>query len=609
MLVFEQVPTVERRQCKRAMFRDSQQRYRARRAYRSLFGNRKPPPLIPSLVVAAVFLLALLFLTVPNWGEFSRSVFQFPALWQIDSNRRAIVFLVIRVASPLLLAAIAAACCWLWYTIMAYFRTGTLTEPVQSPGLTQPQASPSLAVGQQNTAISSRQELRQREVPPLPSTPLPPALSQPSTEQESSQPPPRQEDEDEEAQPDLAEGTQGKSLDGTDADQELAPTSGSEDLELLVEEPGVDADETQPPFAVTITVLKELSLTLHAPGGKRLRVPLHLNAKETQLVAYLAWLHAQSPGQTISLDKLREHIFGYGKADEDATPKKLQDALDSAKKEIRRQLRQAAQQLNQEAGDEVLPANLDIFAIRNKRYGLSEVCQVADLAVIEAQHQLIQQAFDEGLLVDSVPEAIKQACDRLRKVYAGDFLADLLHESPEEVGTWARKPFTLYRDYFLQAVLYAAESELRAGQLLADGHLSGEGEDAEERRKRQRTHYSRAAQLYRTYAMRACDSRFDLKVTFGGSGRTQGERVDMSERTLRRCITLYGMLGSTHLVNQVYSAYYRQMKTISAKAWEPSKETLQDLQAAQAQTNAYRFPAKVMQHEPPPPHLESDDRT
>jgi len=68
------------------------------------------------------------------------------------------------------------------------------------------------------------------------------------------------------------------------------------------------------------------------PGGKIYRVPLHLNAKEIQLIAYLAWLQGQSKGQTISLDKLRKHIFGYGRPDEDATPKKLQDALDSAKK-------------------------------------------------------------------------------------------------------------------------------------------------------------------------------------------------------------------------------------------------------------------------------------
>jgi hypothetical protein len=580
------------------MLRDSNQR--SRRAHNSFFANRKPPPLIPSLVVGVVFLLALLCLTVPNWGEFSRNVLQFPSLWHVSSNRREIIFLVIRVCSPLLLAAIAGACCWLWYTIMAYLRQETLPEQVQ-PRRPMPPSSP---MGQRKVSVSSMQESGQRVAPSLPVTPIPPVLSNASAGQGSLQPP-WQEEEGQEEHLDLVESAQEKSSYGKSSGHGIAPTSTPEDLELPGEETVSDADAAYPPFYVTITVLKELSLMLHAPGGKRSRVPLHLNAKETQLIAYLAWLHGQSQGQTINLDKLREHIFGYGRADEDATPKKLQDALDSAKKEIRQQLRQATQQVNQEAGDEVIPPNLDIFAIRNKRYGLSEVCRVVDLAVIEAQHQLIQQAFDEGLLVDSVPQAIKAACDRLRKAYAGDFLADLLHESPEEVGTWVRKPFTLYRDYFLQAVLYAAEYELRAGQQLADEHLDDGGEAAEERRKRQRAHYSRAAQLYRTYALRACDSRVDLKVTFGGSGRAHGERVDMSERTLRRCITLYGILGSTHMVNQVYSAYYKLMKTISAKAWEPSKETLQDLQGAQAQTNAYRFPVKVMPHEPPPPHLET----
>ena len=83
------------------MLRDSDQRSHSRPAHSSFFANRKPPLLIPSLVVGAVFLLALLFLTVPNWGEFSRNVSQFPALWQVSSNRREIIFLVIRVCSPL----------------------------------------------------------------------------------------------------------------------------------------------------------------------------------------------------------------------------------------------------------------------------------------------------------------------------------------------------------------------------------------------------------------------------------------------------------------------------------------------------------------------------
>lgn len=318
------------------------------------------------------------------------------------------------------------------------------------------------------------QEAGQRAEPSLPLTPIPLVLSDAPADQDIPEYT-RQDEEREEEYAELGRSAQERSPYGKSANYGIAPMSAAKDLEIPMEEKVPDADATYPPVYATITVLKELSLTLHVPGGKSYRVPLHLNAKEIQLIAYLAWLHGQSKGQTISLDKLREHIFGYGRPDEDATPKKLQDALDSAKKEIRRQIRLATLQVNQEAGYDAIPPNLDIFAIRNKRYGLSEVCFVSDLAVIEAQHQLIQQAFDEGLLVDSISEAIKEACDRLRKAYAGDFLADLLHESPEEVGTWARKPFTLYRDYFLQAVLYAAEYELRAGQELVDEHLSGGG--------------------------------------------------------------------------------------------------------------------------------------
>src|SRR5258708_15442640 len=522
------------------MLRDSNQRSRSRPAHSSFFANRKLPPLIPSLVVGAVFLLALLFLTVPNWGEFSRSVSQFPILWQVSSNRREIIFLVIRVCSPLLLAAIAGACCWLWYTIKAYLRQETPPEHVQPQG----PMLPSSPVGQRKASVSSIKESGKSVEPSLPSTPIPPFLSNASAGQDSLQNT-WQEAEGEEEHPDLGESAQEMPPDRSSAGHSIAPTSAPEDLELPMEEMVPGADGAHHPVYGTIAVLKDLSLTLHVPGGKSYRVPLHLNAKEIQLIAYLAWLHGQSKGQTISLDKLREHIFGYGRADEDATPKKLQDALDSAKKEIRRQIRLATLQVNKEVGYEAIPPNLDIFAIRNKRYGLLEVCFVSDLAIIEAQHQIIQQAFDDGLLVDSVPEAIKEACDRLRKAYPGDFLADLLHESPEEVSAWVRKPFTLYRDYFLQAVLYAAEYELRAGQQLADEHHSGEGEAAEEQRKRQRAHYSRAAQLYRTYAMRACDSRVDLKVTLGGSGRAHGERADMSERTLRRSITLYATRART----------------------------------------------------------------
>src|SRR2546429_3305142 len=140
------------------MPRDSNQHSHSRPAHSSFLKNRKAPPLIPTLMVGVVFLLALLLLTVPNWGEFSRNVSQFPALWEVSSNRREIIFLVIRVCSPLLLAAIAGACCWLWYTIKAYLRQETSPEHVQLP---RPML-PSSPVVQRKASTSSIQESGQR---------------------------------------------------------------------------------------------------------------------------------------------------------------------------------------------------------------------------------------------------------------------------------------------------------------------------------------------------------------------------------------------------------------------------------------------------------------
>ena len=90
------------------------------------------------------------------------------------------------------------------------------------------------------------------------------------------------------------------------------------------------------------------------------------------------------------------------------------------------------------------------------------------------------------------------------------------------------------------------------------------------------------------------NSKFDAKATVSAHGEF-GERIGMSERALRRCIVLLGAIGRTDLVNQVWSAYYTQMKSMFDQRWQPSKETQADVQAAGAQTNAYRFAAQVSQ--------------
>ena len=152
--------------------------------------------------------------------------------------------------------------------------------------------------------------------------------------------------------------------------------------------------------------------------------------------------------------------------------------------------------------------------------------------------------------------------------------------------SWAREPFTLFRDYYLQAVLYSAESERKTG-------------DAEEdASKQQEEHYKEAGRLFVVGALAACDSRvfggrFDMKVSFVKTGRRAGAHVILSEQMLRRGIALYGKIGSTTLANRAYADYEQQMAVVSGRTWVVHPETVKDLEFAIAQTGAYRFPAGI----------------
>lgn len=646
------------------MSRDIENSPQTHRATGPSFPSRKIP-LVPALVVGGGTLVALFVWTLPNWEFFAQNVARFSALWQIEATRRAISILVIKVCSPVLLGSLLAACCWLWYLIKPFLQEDAPTlERTRSNQVSYrhpPQTPVTQATASQNgwspnvpstsaTATSAAQFVSQHatnERPPGPEksfpllnseTPLPSTLDQmPQVERR-----PQNNGQDlwgngascrrgevsthaavlleshHQRDHGTNEGQQAKA----EREQELHPTSfaptgqqanvGDAETEEAGEQGTPALSPTLPPqmgeqrpYRVSITLLKKVGMTLMTAQGISRDVPLSLNAKRVQLLAYLAWLR----GQPINRDRMLEQVFGHGKDDEEATREKLGEAFDSHKKLIRWDLREAINQLNAEAGGELIPPDLDIFSHKQRLYWLSEVCHVADLEEIEMQHKVIELARKDGMLVDQVPDDVKKACDQLMTAYTGDFLEELVTDYLDDfepwVSSWARKPYTLFRDYYLQALWYAAEYGLRQGQQFSDGRLDI---DSEAKRKEQRKHWGQAAQHYRTYAMGACNSRFDMKVTFGSGGREHGERVIMSERALRRSLVLYGSIGATHQVDQVYSAYYKQMRSISAKAWEPSKATLTDLRSAKEQTNAYRFPNQVTPHEPLPSmdnHLET----
>ncbi len=361
--------------------------------------------------------------------------------------------------------------------------------------------------------------------------------------------------------------------------------------ELLKDLEGVRQERIRGPLSKH-QLLKEVRMLINVPGGGQVLVPLTPNAKRVQLLASIAWRR----GELMDRDKILEHVFGWGLPDEEATEEKLSERFESHKKLLRKKIREVViEQINTPAGRQVIdPDVLDPFVNHSGFWGLSGICRVEDIEIVETNHRIITLARKDGKLVDDIPDHVMEACEQLITNYPGDFLESLITKFPGEFrswqghSSWARKPYTHYRDCYLDALWYAAEYDWRMGQRYGNGELG------EVDLRKQQEYFGRAAQRYETYATSACNSRFDYKTSFGAHGE-YGERVGMSERALRRCVVLLGAMGKTDRINQVWSQYLSKMRSASDGRWQPSRETLADMQAAQARTSAYRFAEQISQ--------------
>lgn len=550
----------------------------------------------PALVIGLVGILAFVLWTLPNWTEFWNNVSQFPALWQIPANRRTILYLTMKVASPLLIMGILGIVVWLYFLIEfpqnEDAQDVTRSEPMQQQAAASKRRDRDFPVSLPAQTLETQGAT---SFPPLPvqllskparfdpETPLPPTLSLREAV--------RGHAEESNGMNSLVRAAQSKGAVPGGSNLTLAsPVQAS-----YLSQPFLSESELRaaPEPLISIRLLKDVSMVINVPhGGGHFVVPLSLNAKRVQLLAYIAWRR----GELIDRDKILEHVFGWGLPDEDATEEKLSERFESHKKLLRKKMREVViEQINKPMGQQVIdPDALDPFVSDSGFWGLSDICRVEDIEIVETEHKVIALARKDGKLVDEIPEYVMGACERLIASYPGDFLETVIKKYPGEFrawqgkSSWVKRPYTLYRDYYLDALWYAAEYEWRMGQRYGTGSL-GEGD-----LHKQQEHYGRAAQKYQSYAMYACNSKFDAKATFGAHGE-YGERVGMSERALRRCVVLLGAIGRTDLVHQVWSAYVAQMKSAFDHRWQPSKETQADVQAAREQTNAYRFAAQVAQ--------------
>jgi len=336
---------------------------------------------------------------------------------------------------------------------------------------------------------------------------------------------------------------------------------------------------------VTISLLQRVQVRLHLPEGRSRDVPLRRGEQGIRLIllAYIAWRR----GKPVERDKILTHVFARGRR-RDMDPGQLSEAFDAAKKFLRADLKRAIHAVNTEAGRELISEQGDFFQHEPGFYRLHPSCRVDDLERIDQLSQTIRQARKEGRLDEkgdgSIPQEVVETCRQLLQAYTGNFLEELIEKFPDAFGSWVREPVTYYRDCYLEALWLLATYESALGQQCRDESLS-----SEQREEQRRHHQGKAAQLYYDYALFAVSSRVDSKLKFAYRAGRDGERVVMSQRAIRRCVALLGMMGETDRIDQVYLMYKDKMSMLSEGQWKPEKETESDVMNAKRRMHVVRF--------------------
>ena len=248
-----------------------------------------------------------------------------------------------------------------------------------------------------------------------------------------------------------------KMEDSSPEPQEQEPTP---EEKLSLPKPGEPAETIRP---VTLTLLKQVRVRVQADDGTTMDVKLRggENAVRLLILAHIAW----RKGEPVDRDKMLTYVLARGKR-RDMTTEQLGETFDSAKRYLRQDLDRVVDALAKQGHP--LSQEIDFFENEPGFYRLHACCRVVDLEMIEEQYHIIQIARKEGLLDEkldgTIPEWVVEACQKLIDAYPGDFLQSLIEKFPDECGAWVREPFTIYRDFYLDALLILANYESALGK-------------------------------------------------------------------------------------------------------------------------------------------------
>jgi hypothetical protein len=546
--------------------------------------------LVAGCVGLLMALLATTRIMIPLLGEVAQ--------FSLFSPFMRAVFLI-KILSPLLSFFLASG--WAWVFLVGGERMiswgGNIISSYQQNPMAQtqqvPQPDQRVALVQNVSSEETNERRRRIAAPPLfqldptspwhdaylPMTPLPAINSAWAAMMDLEDEEQREQSAEEVT---LEQEDPGEEMEGSSSEPQEQEPAAEEKLSLP--KPGEPAETIRP---VILTLLKQVRVRVQADDGTIMDVKLRRgeNAIRLLLLAHIAW----RKGDPVDRDKMLTYVLARGKR-RDMTTEQLGETFDSAKRYLRQDLDRAVDALAKQG--HLIGQEIDLFENEPGFYRLHACCRVADLEMIEEQHHTIQIARKEGLLDEkldgTIPEWVAEACQKLIDAYPGDFLQSLIEKFPDECGAWVREPFTIYRDFYLDALLILANYESALGKNAFDESLSPE-QNAEQCRR----HSARAAQWFYDYAMYAMKSTWDRKLKFAYRAGKDGERVIRAARAMRRCVVELGKLGQPDMIDQVYLAFKERMTTLSDGNWKPDRDTETDVADAKKTTSAYRFSSQI----------------
>lgn len=272
--------------------------------------------------------------------------------------------------------------------------------------------------------------------------------------------------------------------------------------------------------------------------GTNEQIPLRIkSSRQLELLIYLAVKTGQ---EVIQWDDIVANVFEWrypGKNVEELHEKLHKDAA---------QLRELFEKALRKAGlpyaDPIPTEGRGLHTI----WRLADAYEAVDLIALETFYRQELEAIRKGREIDL--QRFRDLCETVVGYYQNGFLTGLLRKA--QVGDWAKKCHSQYREMYWRILWEAAEYEYTLGKSA--------------QREEQHRWFSQAAQLYQRYALETASA-----TPVGQEGPTQ-----LGEYTFGQAMHLYHLTGNHHSARRVHHEYIARIKR-RFPDWKPEPQTEQ----------------------------------